>query len=111
LAALPQHLDESVPTSVSAHAVITDSSYWYKDYPNDHAFVTITDEDGKRLLFHGDCGGRPEFLSNERVFLAGCGKIRIIDLTGRVLHEITILEGRPTCAGVSLDGCHFALEF
>jgi hypothetical protein len=50
-------------------------------------------------------------LSDERVFLAGCGKIRIIDLTGRVLHEITILEGRPTFAGVSLDGSDLALEF
>jgi hypothetical protein len=79
LTPLSQHLDESVPTSVSKRAVLTDNILWIEDYPNDHAFVTLTDETGKHLLFHGDCAGRPEFPSNENVLAAGCGKIRIID--------------------------------
>ena len=111
LTPLPQNLDESVPTSVSKRAVLTDNIYWVKDFPNDHAFVTLTDETGKHLLFHGSCGGRPEFLSSEKVLVAGCGKIRIIDVHGKVLREVETLEGTPTFAGVSQDGTRFALEF
>jgi len=111
LTPLPQHLDESVPTSVSKRAVLTDNINWIKDYPNDHAFVTLTDETGKHLLFHGDCGGRPEFLSNEKVLVAGCGEVRIIDIHGNLLRETKTLEGAPTFAGVSQDGRRFAIEF
>lgn len=108
---LPLHLDESVLTSVSKHAVLTDNIYWIKDYPNDHAFVTLTDQAGKHLLFHGDCGGRPEFLTDEKVLVAGCGKVRIINTHGNFLRETKTLEGTPTFAGVSQDGRRFAIEF
>jgi hypothetical protein len=111
LTALAQHLDESVPTSVSKRAVLTDNVYWYGDFPNDHAFVTLTDETGKHLLFHGDCGGRPEFLSSDKVLIAGCGRIRIIDIHGKLLRETQMAEGVPTFAGVSQDGRRFAIEF
>jgi hypothetical protein len=111
LTPLPQHLDESVPTSVSKHAVLTDNIYWFGEYPKDHAFVTLTDETGKHLLFHGDCGGRPEFLSNDKVLIAGCRKVRIIDIHGKLLHETKTAEGVPTFAGVSQDGRRFAVEF
>ena len=111
LTPLPQHLDESVPTSVSRRAVLTDNTYWLKDYPNDHAFVTLTDHTGKHLLFHGECGGRPEFLTDEKVLVAGCGKIRVISIDGKILHETQTLDGAPTFAGVSQDGRRFAIEF
>jgi hypothetical protein len=111
LTALPQHLSESTPTSVSKQAVLTDNIYWIKDYPNDHAFVTLTDEKGQHLLFHGACGGGPEFLSDDKVILAGCGKIRIIDTSGRILRETESGDGSATFAGVSQNGQRFAVEF
>jgi hypothetical protein len=95
----------------SASAVLTDNIYWYGEYPNDHAFVTLTDETGKHLFFHGDCGGRPEFLSDNKVLIAGCGKIRIIDIHGQLLNEMKTAEGIPTFAGVSQDARCFAVEF
>jgi multisubunit Na+/H+ antiporter MnhC subunit len=111
LAPFPRHLDESVPTSISKRGVLTDNIYWTKDYPNDRVFVTLTDGAGKHLLFHGECGGRPEFLSNEKVLVAGCGKVRIIDIHGNLLHETKTAEGTPNFAGVSRDGRSFAIEF
>ncbi len=111
LTPLPQHFAESVPTSVSKRGVLTDNVYWIGEYPNDHAFVTLTDETGQHLLFHGECGGRPEFLSSEKVLIAGCNKVRIIDIHGKLLKETKTLEGDPDFAGVSQDGRRFALEF
>lgn len=108
---LPQRLDESVPTSVGKHAVLTDNIYWYGRYPKDHAFVTLADETGEHLIFHGQCGGRPEFLTDEKILLAGCRKIRIIDTHGKLLHENETRGGDPSFAGVSQDGKRFAIEF
>jgi hypothetical protein len=111
LTPLPQHLDESAPTSVSKRAVLTDNMRWYGEYPDDHAFVTLTDESGKHLIFHDKCGGRPDFLTNEKVLIVGCRKARIIDIHGKFLHETKTPGGVPTFAGVSQDGSRFAVEF
>jgi len=111
LTPLPQHLDESVPTSVSKRGVLTDNVYWYGKYPNDRMFVTLTDAAGKHLLFHGACGGRPEFLTDEKVIVAGCDKVRVIDIHGNLLRETKTMEGHATFAGVSRNGKRFAVEF
>jgi hypothetical protein len=108
---LPRHLDESVPTSVSNRAVLTNNTYWYGRYPNDHSFVTLTDETGEHLIFHGECGGRPEFLTDEKVLVAGCGNIRIIDTHGNLLQESRSAGDSPSFAGASQDGKRFAMEF
>lgn len=103
-------LSESVPTSVSKRGVLTDNVYWVRDYPHEKAFATLTDESGRHLLFHGDCAGRPQFLSAEKVLLPGCGKVMVIDTRGKLLGEARTEGGEGTFAGVSRDGRRFALQ-
>jgi len=104
-------LQESVPKSVSAFAgVVTDDTSWYRDYPNDRTFIGLTDEHGLRLLFHGDCGGPPQFVNNETVLLVGCGKMRTIDVRGTIL-KVAAVSGSANFAGTSQNGERFALEF
>jgi hypothetical protein len=106
-----RRLTESVPTSVSTRAVVTDNSWWIRDFPKDKGFVTLIDEKEKRLLYHGACGGRPEFLNDERVFVAGCGKIWILDLQGKILRETEKRAGEINFAGVSRNGRRFAVAY
>jgi len=104
-------LGESAPRSVSGlGAVITDNTFWYRDYPNDRAFVGLTDEHGLRLLFHGDCGGPPQFVSNETILLVGCGKMRTMNIRGAIL-KMSAVSGSANFAGTSQNGKRFALEF
>jgi hypothetical protein len=105
------HLAESVPASVSRTAVLTSNTYWYRDYPNDHAFVGITDEHGLRLLFHGECGRDPTFVNDETVLVLGCGRMWTLNLDGMILREAVIPGGRSTLAGISQNGQRFALQF
>jgi hypothetical protein len=109
---LGKHLEESNPTSVNPQGVVTDNLYWYGQYPKERSFVTLTDDHGQRLLFHSqdDCGGRPEFLTKEKVLLAGCVKIRILRVQGGLLREAPSYEGPGTFAGVSQSGKRFALQ-
>ena len=99
----------SAPVSISAAAELTDNTSWSK-YPKDRSFVTLTDEHGERLLFHGECGAQPRFLNNETVMLVGCGKMWTLNLQGTILNEAAV-DGGPQFAGVSRDGQRFALEF
>ena len=109
LAPTGKHFAESVPSSVSATAVLTGNISWH-DYPKDSTFVGLSDEHGLRLLFHGDCGFPAKFLNNETVMLVGCGKIRTMDVWGTILKEAAI-SGPARFAGVSQNGKRFALEF
>ncbi len=104
-------LDESVPTSTSRDAALTDNKYWYGIYPKDHAFITRTDGHGQKLIFHGACGSRPEFLTDQRVLTVGCGSIRILDIEGNMVAEGQTIGGPATFAGVSQSGSRFALQF
>jgi hypothetical protein len=108
LAILPTHIDASIAGSVSHNSILTDNIYWVKKYPTDHGFVTKIDSQGEHLIFHDKCSGGAEFLSEQRIFLAGCGKIRILDPNGRILHE-SALTGNPRFAGVSRNGKRFAV--
>lgn len=91
LSATDIRFQDGTPTSVSADAVITDKISWNGKYPKGEAFVTVEDQGGQRLIFHGECGSRPSFLSNSRILLMGCGDMRLLDTQGQLvtLHNWT----------------------
>jgi len=96
-------------TSVSSRAAISDSPLWIRAYPKAHSFATLTDEAGQHLIFHGDCGGRPQFLTNDRVLTASCKIARVFDTQGNILKTMTFPE--PVAfAAVSQNGSRFALQ-
>jgi hypothetical protein len=82
---------------------------WKKEYPKDDAFVTLTDEAGIHLLFHGACSGEARFLSDDRVLLAGCQTLRIIDRQGGIVRQAAGPDGYTRIAGISGNGDRFAL--
>jgi hypothetical protein len=98
-----------VATGVSSKAVVSDSPWWIQDYPKEKSFVTLTDDKGQHLIFHGDCGGRPQFLSDDRVLTANCKIARILDTEGKILKTITTNDP-ISFAGVSQNGERFALQ-
>jgi hypothetical protein len=98
-----------VATAVSSKAVVSDSPWWIQDYPKEKSFVTLTDDKGQHLIFHGDCGGRPQFLSDGRVLTASCKIARILDTEGKILKTITTNDP-ISFAGVSQNGKRFALQ-
>jgi hypothetical protein len=108
LAILPTHIDASIAGSITHDSILTNNLYWVRKYPADHGFVTKIDGRGEHLIFHDGCSGGAEFLSEQRIFLAGCGKIRILDPSGTILHE-SALTGNPRFAGVSRNGKRFAI--
>jgi hypothetical protein len=99
----------SVDTSVNSKGFITDNVHWTNDYPKDLGFVTFTDAQGTYLVYHGKCGGRPQFLSDESVFEPGCKAPLILDSQGNVLHTLPV-RGAFSFAGVSQDGKRLALQ-
>jgi hypothetical protein len=96
-------------TSVSSKAAVSDNLHWDKAYPNARSFATLIDDRGEHLIFHGDCGGRPQFLRDDRVLLASCKIARILDLQGNILATISQRDS-VAFAGVSQDGRRFALQ-
>jgi len=98
-----------VATGVSSKAAISDSPWWIKDYPKAKSFVTLTDVKGQHLIFHGDCGGRPQFLRDDRILTASCKIARIFDTEGNVLSTIE-LRDPVSFAGISQNGARFALQ-
>ena len=103
-------LTESVPTAVSANAVLTDNVHWIGQYPKDLTFVTLTDEVGQHLVFHGQCSGRPAFLDDKRILITGCGIVRILDPSGHTLGETELPSKNGDFAGVSRDGSRFVIQ-
>jgi hypothetical protein len=110
LAPTGKRLSESSPASVAPVAVLTTNTFWYRDFPNDKEFIGLANEQGLRLLFHGNCLGPPHFISDESILLAGCGKIRVINTEGKLLREAAF-GGYASFAGASQDGRRFALQF
>jgi hypothetical protein len=103
-------LSKSAPTSISSEAMLTDNISWPKKYPEDHAFITRTDEHGSRLIFHGECGDRPQFLTSNRILSAGCGWLRIMNNDGATVATRRDSEDAYTFAGVNQRGTRFALQ-
>jgi hypothetical protein len=98
-----------VDTSVSSKGFVTDNAYWTRDYPKDHGFVTYTDAAGQHLLYHGKCGGRPQFLSDELVLEPGCKSPLMIDTHGNLVRTLSV-NGKFSYAGVSQNSKRFALQ-
>jgi hypothetical protein len=96
-------------TSVSSQGFVTDNVHWTGQYPNDLGFVTYTDPAGDHLLYHGSCGGRPQFLTNDLVLEPGCKSPLIIDTHGNVVKVLSV-NGGFSFAGVSQNGERFALQ-
>lgn len=103
-------LTESVPTAVSTDAILSDNVHWIGQYPRDATFVTMTDRWGQHLLYHGQCSGRPTFLSDTKVLVTGCGKLTILDTSGHILREASLQPRGGEFAGVSCDGMRFAIQ-
>jgi len=100
----------SVSSSVNSKGFLTDNVHWTGQFPKDLGFVTYTDANGPHLLYHGPCGGRPEFLTDTLILEPGCktGPI-ILDTSGQVIKTIEV-NGNFSFAGVSQNGKRFALQ-
>ena len=99
----------AVDTSVSNKGFVTDNVHWTRDYPKDRGFITYTDASEAHVLYHGKCGGRPQFLTNDLVLEPGCESPLIIDTRGNLVRTIP-LKGAFSYAGVSQNGKRFALQ-
>lgn len=96
-------------TSVSSKGFVTDNVHWTGKYPNDLGFVTYSDASGDHLLYHGSCGGRPQFLTDDLIFEPGCKSPLIIDTHGNLVTTLSV-KGGFSFAGVSRNGKRFALQ-
>lgn len=99
----------AVDTSVGDQGFVTDNIHWVGKFPKDLGFVTYVDATGEHLIYHGRCGGRPQFLTNDLVLEPGCKKPLIISTHGEVVRTLTV-EGGFSFAGVAQNGNRFALQ-
>jgi hypothetical protein len=99
----------AVDTSVNSKGYVTDNVHWISDYPKDTSFITYADSEGQRLLYHGKCGGRPQFLTDALVLEPGCKNPLIIDMRGNIVKSLPV-KGDISFAGISQDGKRFALQ-
>jgi hypothetical protein len=99
----------SVATSVSSKGFVTDNVHWTGKYPHDLGFITYKDAAGDHLLYHGSCGGRPQFLTDDLILEPGCKSPLIIDTHGNLVRTLSV-EGGFSYAGVSQNGKRFALQ-
>jgi hypothetical protein len=98
-----------VDTSVNRNGFVTDNTYWTSEYPNESSFVTYTDTTGGHLIYHGKCGGRPQFLTDNLVFEPGCKSPLIVNTNGKLVRTLSV-KGEFSIAGVSQNGKRFALQ-
>lgn len=96
-------------TSASSKGFVTDNVHWTGKYPNDLGFVTYRDAAGDHLLYHGGCGGRPQFLTDDLILEPGCKSPLIIDTRGDLVRTLSV-KGAFSYAGVSQNGKRFALQ-
>jgi hypothetical protein len=99
----------AVATSVSSKGFVTDNVHWTGKYPHDLGFITYKDAAGDHLLYHGSCGGRPQFLTDDLILEPGCTSPLIIDTQGNLVRTLSV-EGGFSYAGVSQNGKRFALQ-
>lgn len=99
----------AVDTSVSSKGYLTDNVHWIGEYPKDLGFVTYVDAQGQHLIYHGNCGGRPQFLTDELVLEPGCKNPLLIDIHGNLVRTLPT-KGGFSFAGVSQNGKRFALQ-
>jgi hypothetical protein len=101
--------EPAVDTSVNRRGFVTDNVRWSRDFPGDSSFVTYTDAAGRHVIYHGRCGGRPQFLTDELVLEPGCKNPLIVDTVGKLVRTLPV-TGAFSFAGVSRDGRRFALQ-
>ncbi len=99
----------AVDTSLNDSGFVTDNMHWIGDYPRDFGFVTYVDAKGKHLLYHGKCGGRPQFLTNNLILEPGCKQPLILDTVGNLARTLP-MHGKFSFGGVSQNGSRFALQ-
>jgi hypothetical protein len=99
-----------VPTSISHQALVTSDPIWSSQFPRDVAFITRFDARTPHLLYHGACGGRPTYLTEDKILSIACGKVKVTDLAGKLLKELPLGSAFGAFAGVSRDGLRFAIE-
>jgi hypothetical protein len=99
----------AVGTSVNNRGFVTDNVRWVRDYPKDSGFATYTDASGEHLLYHGDCSGRPQFLTNDLLLEPGCENPVILDTHGDIVRTL-VVKGYYSFAGVSQNGKRLALQ-
>jgi hypothetical protein len=99
----------SVDTSVNSKGFITDNIKWIGNYPEDVSFIGYTDALGLRMIYHGHCGGRPQFLTDDLIFEPGCKESLLYDLAGSLIRKIAVKDNF-SYAGVSQNGKRFALQ-
>lgn len=109
LAVTPLTSDPSLDASINNQGFVTNAVHWIRDYPKDLGFVTYTDAAGQHLLYHGNCTGGPQFLTNNLILILGCKKPLIIDTKGTVVRTLST-EDMPSYAGVSQNGMRFGLQ-
>jgi|ERR1700733_8896276 len=105
----PVTADAGVDRSVNRKGYLTNNVFWTGEYPEESGFVTYVDASGQHLLYHGKCGGMPDFLTDELFLETGCKNPLIIDLHGNLIRTLSP-KGRSSYAGVSQDGKRFALQ-
>ena len=88
---------------------MTDNVHWTGKYPNDLGFVTYRDASGDHLPYHGSCGGRPQFLTDDLILEPGCKSPLVIDTYGNLVTTLSV-KGGFSFAGVSQNGKRFALQ-
>jgi hypothetical protein len=98
-----------VDTSVNSKGFVTDNVHWTGKYPNEVGFITYKDAAGDHLLYHGNCGGRPQFLTDDLILEPGCKSPMIIDAQGILVRTLSV-DGGFSYAGVSQNGKRFALQ-
>jgi hypothetical protein len=96
-------------TSVSSKGFVTDNVHWTGKYPSDLGFITYRDAAGDHLVYHGSCGGRPQFLTDDLILEPGCKSPLIFDTQGNLVRTLSA-EGGFSYAGVSQNGKRFALQ-
>jgi hypothetical protein len=73
--------------------------------------VNLVNKDGEHELFRDDCLPPGHFLTVNRILIAGCGKIRMLDTQGKMLKELRNAGTGGLFAGVSQNGNRFALQY
>lgn len=101
--------DPAVDTSASRRGFVTDTVRWSHDYPGESSFATYVDATGRHVIYHGKCGGRPQFLTDDLILEPGCKSPLIFDTKGKLVRTIPVM-GAFSFAGVSRDGRRFALQ-
>jgi len=89
--------EPSVATSVNSRGFVTDNPYGY------------TDAAGHHVINHAQCGGRPQFVTDDLILETGCKTPVVVDLRGNLVKVLPV-KGGFSYAGVSQDGRRFALQ-